>query len=90
MTQRVVCLLVCEMNYLNRPLGKTSRWVVRGSRLLKKICGPTRTRREMARGSGGARPKAAPLQTVFATLTALPRFHTVPRDCDLTCSANTS
>jgi hypothetical protein len=25
-TQRVVCFLVCEINYSNRTLGETSRW----------------------------------------------------------------
>jgi hypothetical protein len=62
-TQRVVCLLVRERNYSNRPLGKTSRWVIPGSRLFNLkfglLCRGKNIRGPLPRG------KAAPLQWSF-------------------------
>src|ERR1700751_2010245 len=63
-TQRVVCLLAPEINHSRRPLGKTSRWVILGSRLFNPIVWSSSHWKECARslgeGQSGSPPGVAP------------------------------
>ena len=45
--QRVVCLLVREINCSNRALDQTSRWVIPGSRLFNLMVWPSSHRKEI-------------------------------------------
>ena len=48
----MVCLLAREINYSNRPVDKTSRWIIRGSRLFNPIFGLPRAGKKYARFLG--------------------------------------
>ena len=63
MTQRDVLSSVRFESLISCTKRQTTRWVVRGSRLFKEICGHTRAERKW-RGVPWVCAKAAPLQSV--------------------------